>query len=63
VRAKAAIVCSSKRIEQREVGSKCIAMKNDTNCLHEDLSGVFASAGLAAVVAIWVMSNINLASR
>jgi len=27
------------------------------------VSGVFASAGLVAVVAIWVMSNINLASR
>ena len=27
------------------------------------VSGVFASAGLVAVVTIWVMSNINLASR
>jgi hypothetical protein len=27
------------------------------------VSGVFASAGLVAVVVIWVMSNINLASR
>ena len=27
------------------------------------VSGVFASAGLVAAVAIWVMSNINLASR
>jgi hypothetical protein len=27
------------------------------------VSGVFASAGLVAVVAIWVMGNINLASR
>ncbi len=27
------------------------------------VSGVFASAGLFAAVAIWVMSNINLASR
>jgi hypothetical protein len=27
------------------------------------VSGVLASAGLVAVVAIWVMSNINLASR
>src|SRR5262245_43163454 len=26
-------------------------------------SGVFASAGLVAVVAIWLMNNINLASR
>jgi hypothetical protein len=27
------------------------------------VSGVFASAGLVAAVAIWVMGNINLASR
>ena len=27
------------------------------------VSGVFASAGLVAAVAIWTMSNINLASR
>jgi hypothetical protein len=27
------------------------------------VSGVFASAGLVATVAIWVMGNINLASR
>jgi hypothetical protein len=27
------------------------------------VSGVFASAGLVAAVAIWVMSNINLAAR
>jgi len=27
------------------------------------VSGVFASAGLAAAVALWVMGNINLASR
>ena len=27
------------------------------------VSGVFASAGLVAVVAIWIMGNINLASR
>ena len=27
------------------------------------VSGVFASAGLVAVVVIWVMGNINLASR
>jgi hypothetical protein len=27
------------------------------------VSGVFASAGLVAAVAIWVMGNVNLASR
>ena len=27
------------------------------------VSGVFASAGLVATVAIWVMGNVNLASR
>jgi uncharacterized membrane protein len=27
------------------------------------VSGVFASAGLVAVAAIWVMGNINVASR
>ena len=27
------------------------------------VAGVFASAGLVAAVAIWVMGNINLASR